>query len=335
MTLLSTTLKVALPVALGLWTFKHIGKVMTRMGKLRKDRVIDHQEPAKTSDADTPTVKTEAVAITGIKAVDGFLQIITVFFDSLVDDTAGRWIFLAIANIYVPLTAFFAFEGLRKGGLLLHLSYPVFALLSQVMGISVVTPLLWIPVYLLTTNETAASDLSLFAVSSVVVGLVLGQLPTASIVTKKKSNQRTNAIHWFQISPSLGWIPFAASPFIAHYFDLPLALPADLTAEAAFFFGLGAILTGGFGYLFAQLVNSKNGVAARVWQVRKFDACADDGVKLVCHFMFVDTVVLYAAAVYTVALKGGPQSALYTLALTPIVGPGAALSFVFGYLALA
>ncbi|KAI8621713.1 hypothetical protein BC830DRAFT_135322 [Chytriomyces sp. MP71] len=329
----SGAVKVAIPVALGLWTFKHIGKIIGRMevlGKARKaakkaakeDEVAAHGASINTDASEIPVV-------TGIKGIDGFLDVITNFFEDLVDDGAGYVIWITIISFMLPGTTWFAFEGLREGGLSMHFAYPFFALLSQLLGISVVVPLLWLPLYLLTAPIVTGSTLSPLAIASVVVGIVLGQIPTLLMSIYPKSLIRTKAIQWFQISVALAWIPWAASPF---------AFAADFNnlhaPEATFFFTLGAAGVVVYVWILSQLLDTKNRIADRVWGLNSFDACKEDMVKLVGHYMFVDTIVLYAALVYAVAMKGGVEYGAYVVALTPVVGPGAAISFALGYLAM-
>ncbi|KAI8840986.1 hypothetical protein BJ741DRAFT_594957 [Chytriomyces cf. hyalinus JEL632] len=337
-------LKVAAPVALGLWTFRHVVRIIERM-KVVESSAKNHAElktQTKTGTEAKAYAGSQPKPLTRIPPVDSFLELITAFFDSLLDSTVGHAIFITVMSVAAPGMAFFAFEGLREGCRALHYAFPVLALLSQILGISVVVPLLWIPLYLLTAPITTGSILSASAVASVALGLSLGQVPTVFMISNPNSLLRTRAIQWFQISVSLAWIPFAMTPF-THAFDYTIGhLPFNLTPEAAFYFALGSALIGVHGWITSKFVfdyyatantaASSNSLVSRLWKYRSFKANENSMEGLVCHFIFVDTVVLLASLVYAVGIKGGVEYAAYVLGMIPLVGPGAAISFAFGYL---
>ncbi|KAJ3234596.1 hypothetical protein HDU81_001324 [Chytriomyces hyalinus] len=336
-------LKVAAPVALGLWTFRHVGRIIARMNVVKASAKSEAELKAQTETGVEVTASAEPQPkpLTGIPPVDSFMVLITAFFDTLLDSNVGHAIFITIMSVAAPGMAFFAFEGLREGCQVLHYAFPALALLSQILGISVVVPLLWIPLYLFTAPITTGSILSASAVASVALGLALGQVPTVFMISKPNSLLRTRAIQWFQISVALAWIPFAMTPF-THAFDYTIGhLPFNLTPEAAFFFALGSAFIGVHGWLTSKFVFDyyaagipSNSLVSRLSGYRSLKVNENNMEGLVCHFMFVDTVVLLASLVYAVGIKGGVEYAAYVLGMIPVVGPGAAISFAFGYLAL-
>ncbi|KAI8621688.1 hypothetical protein BC830DRAFT_1163537 [Chytriomyces sp. MP71] len=328
----TAVLKFATPIVFGIWAVRHLAKVLSYLGPSLKARQAENQRGTQAEHSANEHIETVpapvAPVVTGVKGLDILLDGITTFFEELLDDEANYVIAVTIFAIMVPGTAWFAVEGLREGGMVLHFAFPVLSLLYQVVGISVVAPLLWIPLYLSSAPITTSSTLSVATMASVGLGFFLAHIPSAIMVAWPKGHFRTvYGIQLFQISMAMAWIPFAATPFLF------LNEISSSRAEAKFFFAVGAGAVALHAWLVAKTMGNIR-LVARVWELRSLTACKDSFAKTVGHFIFFESVILYITLVYAVVLKGGVEYGAYVLALTPIVGPAASLSFAFGHLAL-
>ncbi|OZJ01362.1 hypothetical protein BZG36_05785, partial [Bifiguratus adelaidae] len=130
----------ALPlVPLGYLIFQYITSIVADS----YDSVIDACA-AHSSSLDYPRLR---YVYTGTK-VDVFLCMIVVFFREFLADRAGKAYGLALLDLFAVTLAVMSMEGSRKGLSWTILAWvPLFGTLAQLVGVSVVVPALWIPLY--------------------------------------------------------------------------------------------------------------------------------------------------------------------------------------------
>ncbi|KAI8812743.1 hypothetical protein BJ742DRAFT_791652 [Cladochytrium replicatum] len=254
---------------------------------------------------------------TGVKPVDMLAPILIQFFRDAADDEAIRFILYQLFGLATPVALFQGIESVRKGATNLHFVTGINTILMQLFGVSVTVPAMWIPTWLSnSTNPRLAPE----SVALVSAGVALTAVFSAGVVTTSEP-QRSRAAAWFQIAPFLGWLVYAAAPFLG----FKESTAGHQAAEHMFYLAAGLGATTHLAAL-SELLFKPGGFWKRVLSMMKLNPKAQTGRNSIGNFLFVDWAVLFAGVLYGVYVDEGKDAVLRVLALTPILGPGGALA---------
>lgn len=249
-----------------------------------------------------------------------FACIIINFIADLVKSAAGKLIWALIMCISFPFTLLLNADAGRTGARG-PVRYPtVTCFLGQVLGISVVFPLLFLPGYAYGGSD---GPVSVGRVRTAAALQVLPILLTILVFTL------SDATYAWTLSAGLLTSPLLALPGLALWaFPPPTDTSSSVRARGALalsrtyaaFFGLSLIV-----WLYVLQLGAANfGSAGQLW-----DALWTNAHPAVA-FMTIDTAVLYAALLAYLA-PTGIAGTLVALALTPLLGPGAACCAVLAH----
>ncbi|KAJ1553138.1 hypothetical protein HK096_009067, partial [Nowakowskiella sp. JEL0078] len=263
---------------------------------------------------------------TGVKGVDKFLSAIIPFFRISTEDDAVRVHWLNIGSLAFAWSLWAGVEGLRHNATVLHYIYPFVGLFNQLLGVSVAVPAIWTPTFFRFFSTEA--PVSTTGIILLFAGQIFALLPGFQVFLLPEPS-RTNSISWFQISPALSWLTWAAAPLLGPGIDsllesslpfLPKIAPR-VAAKGAFIIAAGFSLALHVQNL-AELIGKRG-----LWKRALTYIAPQTGARAIGHFLAIDFIGLYAAILGVVYFDSGFEDVLKIVTLSPIVGPGAALSF--------
>ncbi|KAJ3125205.1 hypothetical protein HK098_000516 [Nowakowskiella sp. JEL0407] len=254
---------------------------------------------------------------TGIVGVDRFLI--------SVEDDSIRLLWFPLGSTFLAFFAWAGIEGIREGSTYMNLIYPVTGFFGQLLGVAVAVPTFWVPTFF--ANLSIESPVSVTSVLLVFAGLTYTCLPLMQLYTLPEPS-RTSSIIWFQYSPIVGWLAWAFAPLMGSSVDnmlfsalpwLPRVSPRE-AAQSAFLFTAGLCFTSHV-QMIAELMGKKS-----LWKRTLSYIFPQTGAKAVGRFLTIDFLGIYTATLGAIYLEGGFENVLKVLCMTPIVGPGAAIS---------
>ncbi|KAJ3336809.1 hypothetical protein HDU93_002124 [Gonapodya sp. JEL0774] len=306
---------------------KLLGALLTfskLLGKIdRKDAVLDI-----------------SAAKTGIAVIDAFLKAVVPFFRLTIEDTPARLLWSMFAPAVTPFFFHVAIEGLKPGGSFILLSYPVFSILFQLIGIGFVTPTLWVtslvanqPTGPLTdTPKTTLSLLTVMAAQSLIL------LPSFYGIDLLKEPFKGRAIAFFQIAPAVAWSCWASvhsmsdsNPVLTSLAPhLPKLVPNAL--PIMYYMLAGVSLYQHFLTVFEELVTGSTGDMLRLFSKT---ATHHHAGKTAGHFLAWDWLGTVVGVAWYVAMKAGKdgefnwQTFRRVVGVGCLAGPGTAFAFEF------
>jgi len=266
----------------------------------------------------------------GLVVLDPFICILTQFIHNLVETyPAGLLSWGAMLITSIPVTVLITLEAGRRGstGLLL---YPTgITLLCQLLGISIIFPVVWVPAYYLGANPAGSVSMQrskmavFFLVSPVVITMLVFVFladPPRSLWTLLVGILAgpilplQNLFVW-----SVGPPPDKLSPFL-------VMKNAELAATSYGLAGLVALL-GWFYWMYVVLTTYSTDYES-LWKDLWTEATP------AVQFMTIDATILWASLVLHIGSRS-LKSMMEALLYTPFFGPGAACSMALASLELA
>ena len=308
-------------IVLGLWAFKMVGEVS---GPAFEPIIAVCGDPAIPPDEfATRTGYHSYEPLVGLGAFKILVCLITQFLLELREThPAGMITWCGLMLTGLPFGVLATIEAGRAGARG-PVRYPVLmGLAYQLLGISVVVPLLWVPSYIYGAGDGAVSAARSYA--SIPISLP-GLLLTAAVFTANTDGQL-----WTTCAGILGGpgLPLAAG--LLWRLTPPLTKTKDAltkSADAAAFAYRAVAPVAFLGYACLVYVTyTEYGVdGTALW------GAVWSGAGPSVAFMTIDAIVLYVAVCLYIAFRdvGG---AIKAVALTPVVGPGAAIAIVMAAL---
>ncbi|RUS24200.1 hypothetical protein BC938DRAFT_473956 [Jimgerdemannia flammicorona] len=275
----------------------------------------------------------------GVGPIDEFLCWIVPFFQNTLKLPAGFAVHayvLTLANAFMGIASV---EGARVSLSKTIISWVAFfGVFGQLIGISIVVPLFWIPIYAYKTSNPSALNNSVSPARALAIplslflGVVIIQY---NIFYPISFRAQQNIIGIFMLAPAIPTlVSYVLTPLVA------LVTPASLSeSRAAVRATHTTMALGNFAihlYLVAYLREHGAGWAAfrdiidvpsvLVPSSRIFTDPKEQANVLCSHFLLVDLVALTIAMVYWIGLESGVVPALATLAASFVVSPGVAVS---------
>ncbi|KAJ3028107.1 hypothetical protein HDV00_010628 [Rhizophlyctis rosea] len=273
--------------------------------------------------------------------VDDFLRLETSLFSIALSTWTGQTLSLPLFLIALPVLAIFAIESARSSARWFVSWFAPHALLFQIFGIGVTTPLLWLPSWILTYTGSRpfapvpvpvvkAISAALLTVSVIILGLFL----TANGVVLPTPLTFNHLVTAFQSAPIL--IPLI---LIATKYLTPTAPPtktsihASSSAIQSLYTTLGISLIPFHIYslysIFGIVYGAGPKYPAQGWDDIKATILDPQTPSQVsAHVFFSGFVALLGSVVVWVWSEEGWEHALGLLQLTIKTGPGAAVSFI-------
>lgn len=274
----------------------------------------------------------------GIDATDSFLCWIVQFFQNTLILPVGfvsHIYTLTLANAFMAIASV---EGSRATLSKTIISWvPLFGVLGQFGGISIIVPLLWIPFYaykssnLAPLNNTVSAARVLSIPLSLFLGVVLIQynimFPTSLVLQQ-------NSIAIFMIAPAFPTIiSLVLAPILAPFIpsSLSRSRAAVRATHAAMAFGNLVIHFYLLNYMIknrvtlADFLSILDVPSALVSSTRTFSSPVEQASVLCGQFLLVDFIALTAAMSYWIVLESGIVPALATLAASLVLSPGVAV----------
>lgn len=262
----------------------------------------------------------------GIAPLDKYLCILVAFFMQA-ESSEGQWANGYLLSILWSALAFIAVEGSRaKAGWLLSLT-SLFALLAEVIGVSVAFPLVWLSAYFLydsgntDINQIWRRKISLARVAAIAFFMLFIILNSVALIFPFQERQKQTVALIFQLTPvlaPLGWLPFQTSAEApqkgGHKGVIALHL---LHAGYGLVWHLVAIL----------YVIRDSELPARLFTI--LTSWRND--QYVVYFLLVDGLVLFLSLVYLAMVEHGVLVAISVLGGAFVFGPAFALSCYFVY----
>lgn len=308
----------AASVALGLWAFKTINAVSGPAF----EPILAVCGDASISAAEFPdkTGYHAYDARMGLGAFRVLVCLITQFLQELRGaHPAGMIAWVGLMIVGMPLAVFSTLEGGRAGARG-PIRYPiVLGLLYQLLGISVVFPLVWVPAFVYGAGTGPASvRRARLSIPLCLPGILL----TAVVFTADPAGAT-----WTSCAGALGGPMLAVFPAVL-WGDAPPARDASVSsrkvraeAGASAYRATIPFSLAGY-YALVKAAHSAYGTdLSALWAAVWTDASAS------VAFMTVDALVLYGAVCWYIAYRS-EMGAAKAIALTPFLGPGAACSLV-------
>ena len=296
------------------------------------------------------------VAYTGASTLDGIICLYVTFIQQPLHDIVGAPIMRLLMGAFGSAYAIMCFEGSRQGykKSTLLAAFPLLGLLANLVGISLVFPALWVPlnVYYTRNKPTNKEGLSLSLpevygiLASIVIGYGLPSAIIASPLIKNGSKVEEELLSIWQVLPIVivPMFSFAESLFKKNGSPIDSVTEPALKKRLYVAEGKDALERS---YLFLGILNmflyfgcyltlALEGI--RIWDslillLRAPDhlpaglTFSDLGHILGSRTMLVEYISLSISFVVWTILDTGFISGLAVALATPLIGPGAAISF--------
>lgn len=289
--------------------------------------------------------------------LDGLICFYVKYNQQALHDIIGAPLKRIAMMTFATIYALMAFEGSRKGfkNSTLLISFPVLGLLSNIIGMSLVFPMIWIPLYL-HYWESPKKDLSisLSQVYGILVGILLGYgVPSALISSPYIANDSMwegDLLCIWQV------LPLLIVPLFGHIDKIfqKMGTPADAVEQtdlkkrledvqgkdalerSYLFLGiLNMILWYGSYLMIAhQGIHLKDSILLLLNAPGKLPAglnFAELGQVLGTRTVLVECISLAISFILWATFNSGILTGLLFAVATPIIGPGATLSFYSYY----
>jgi hypothetical protein len=328
----------AVSIALGGWTFIKVNEVS---GPTFEPILAACSEYGSSPDFEGQTGYHAFEPAVGFKVFNVFVCLITQFLHELRQTfPAGAFVWGGVVIVAVPFSCMATIEAGRDGAWG-PVRYPILCgLLYQLFGISVMMPLVWLPSYIFGRGEGAVSTFR--AILALPLNLPVLLLSLVVFVADSKSYLWTlcAGILGGPLLPMTSCVLWGDSPPRADDNKASASAAALLSksSRACAYVYLATVPIGWVGwamFLYTALSTygldeTTGGLTAGLWTAVANDVwtLANASVK----FMTIDTIVLWLGMCLCIAVRGGGSSAIKVVALTPLVGPGAACSLILAEL---
>ncbi|KXS17482.1 hypothetical protein M427DRAFT_42908 [Gonapodya prolifera JEL478] len=327
---MAPTISTLVPVGFGLFVWSKLLRALVTFSSLvgkmdKKDPVLDVSS-----------------GLIGVAPVDAFLKAVIPFFRLTIQDHPSRLLWSMFSPALTPFFFHIAIEGLKPGASLLHVTYPAFAILFQLLGIGFVTPTIWIPLILSHAPSdqlpiTPKSNLSLFTVIAAQSIILWPSLNGIDIV---KEPAKAKVISFFQIAPAAAWLVWAAAHSLHDDSPIVSSLAPYLPAVAPTFLPTMYHLIAGASvcqHVLTVIEEFSTGASWSMLQLFSTSATKHSAAKTAGHFLAWDWLgsVLGIAWYIACAGKGGTpdwNTLWRVLSVGSIAGPGAAFAMEFARL---
>eukprot|EP00877_Chromochloris_zofingiensis_P002440 jgi/Chrzof1/12197/Cz06g24230.t1 len=250
---------------------------------------------------------------TGIPPVDAFHCLLTPFFLDTLKVPFGRFVTAGTLGTAIGALGIAAIESIRLSSRFFVKSWFLTALLSQLLGISVVYPLAWLPSYFLATkSRVPAARLPASKVSGVFIAFLL---TSATMVLLIKVNDFDRPIQdIIVVAFNLG-LPLSAIIWTI----VPARGPQGHQWAITMFYVLAVLTAAYHWYSVVDVVQNSS------WEEVKGVALRTQVKYMPAHFLLVDMSVLFLATCMFISGESGFGWVITVLGLTVLVGPGAAI----------
>ncbi|RCH85666.1 hypothetical protein CU097_005623 [Rhizopus azygosporus] len=300
------------------------------------------------------------VVYTGLSSMlDRQLCVFVNIYQHAMHDILGAPIFRLLLAAFGTALAIMAIEGSRKGSKKTLLAlFPIYGLLANLISISVMFPLIWVPLYVFYKKRAPAKEeywsITIDRVYGLFTAMYVGYgLPTVALTTPRLTQPDTkweqDLLSIWQLAPIL-LVPLI--PVFVRFFKQPS--PIDRVSDPAMRYRL-KIAEGKDAleksYLLLGIVNmiiyfgmyllvALQGI--RIWDslVLLYNApdnlpasvsFGDLGQILTTRVFMVDFAALSLSFVLWAILDGGLKAGLLVAFVMPFIGPSAAISFYAYY----
>ncbi|GBF94185.1 hypothetical protein Rsub_07172 [Raphidocelis subcapitata] len=256
--------------------------------------------------------------------LDGLHCLVTPFFLDCVATPVGRFWVLKTLEVCTPLVVFMALEESRSSARGLVRATVAVLALSQLLGVSVALPCLWVPSFLLLSRpRVAGAFLPAGKVPAIVASQAITLAFTAVLVCAATfppaAAQR--AVVWFNLGIPATALIWMLAPGGARPGNAAAAAALRLTAGAACLLHAASVV---------DLLYHSGGSPGAAWASIVDAAQLKPPAKVTypAHFMQWDFTGVTGAALLVTLAEEGVAGAARLLAMAPVVGPGAAFALV-------
>jgi hypothetical protein len=311
-------------VALGLFAFKKVNEVSGPAFEPIIEACTDSSIAIE--DFAEKTGYHEYEPRVGLKVFNVLVCIITQFLFELRNTyPEGVLTWCSLMVVSLPFAIVSTLES-GRGGAKGPIRYPlILGLLYQLFGISVMAPLVWVPAYI---YGAGSGGLSTFRTNAAIPISLPGLLLTMIVFTADTAGKL-----WTTCAGTLGGPILIMISVVTLWGDAP---PSDDTYKARISSGKAAA------FAYRAMVP----VSLLAWYALVYIAYSTYGTDVLAlwravwtdanasvAFMTIDAIVLFVAILLYLAYRS-LESCIQAMALTPILGPGAACAFVMADLEL-